>query len=370
MALVPKHIKQLGAYKPGKPIQQVQREYGIERVIKLASNENPLGPSENVLEDVAKMLTDCHRYPDSSGFQLRNLLADKFNLKIENVVLGAGSEGIMSVIMRTFLNPTDEILAARNSFIGFRVLANASGNTVNWVKMKNYRYDLEAMADEINEYTKVIYLANPDNPTGTYFTVDEFDKFMQYVPDRTIVIYDEAYFEYARDVADFPDSMFYRYDNVITLRTFSKVYGLAGFRLGYGFGHENLIGNLLKVKLPFEPSLPSQIAGISALSDDSYLEKSLAMNSEGKSYLLNKLTHAGFKCIPSVTNFITIKLESKTEAKYLSEELLKKGVIVRPLAGFGWPECVRITIGTMEENEIFINTLNELKKENDGVFID
>lgn len=369
MALVPKHIKQLGPYKPGTPIQQVQRELGFDRVIKLASNENPLGPSKKVLEVVSNALIDCHRYPDSSGYQLRTMLAERFKLKIENVVLGAGSEGIMSVIMRTFLIPTDEILAARNSFIGFRVLANASGNPVNWVKMNNYRYDLRAMAEQINEYTKVIYLANPDNPTGTYFTVTEFDKFMEYVPERTIVIFDEAYFEYAKDIEDCPDSMFYRYDNVITLRTFSKVYGLAGIRLGYGFAHENLISNLLKVKLPFEPSYPAQIAGISAIEDEDFLERSLSLNQEGKKYILDELNGLGFSCIPSVTNFITVKLKNKSETQMLCDELLKRGIIVRPLAGFGWPECVRISIGTMEENIIFIESIKEIKKEIDGIYI-
>jgi len=369
MPLVPKYIKDLGAYKPGKSIEEVKREYGIKNVIKLASNENPTGPSENVINDVNKTLYKSHRYPDPSGYELRNLLAKKYDLKIENVVLGAGSEGIMSSIMRTFLNPTDEILAARNSFIGFRVLANASGNTVNWIKMKNYRYDLESMAKEINEYTKVIYLANPDNPTGTYFNVDEFNGFMQYVSKRTIVIFDEAYFEYAQSVKDCPDSMFYRYDNVITLRTFSKVYGLAGFRLGYGFGHENLISNLMKVKLPFEPSFPAQIAGISALKDDEYIIKSISLNNDGRKYLSYELSLLGFKFIPSVTNFITIKFKMELEALHFVEEMLKRGIIIRPLVGFGWPECVRITIGTMDQNIFFIKTLKEIKEEFHGISI-
>lgn len=363
MALVPKHIKQLSPYQAGKPIEEVQREFGLTKIVKLASNENPLGPSAKVIKAVTKSLSETHRYPDAAGFELRQKLAEKFNLKLSNVGLGAGSEGIMSVIMRTFLLPTDEIIAARNSFIGFRVLANSSGIHTNWITMKDYRYDLEAMAECINEYTKVIYLANPDNPTGTYFTVKEFDKFMEKVPSRTIVILDEAYFEFAKDKPDYPDSMYYRYDNVITLRTFSKAYGLAGFRIGYGFGHEDLIGNLLKVKLPFEPSLPAQVAGLTAIDDNEYLENTLQINSDGMAYICKELEELNFKYIESAANFITIILKTPLEAEIMCLELLKRGVIVRHLKGFGWPECVRVSVGTMDENLFFIKNL-KIYKEN------
>jgi len=363
MALVPKHIKLLAPYQAGKPIEEVQREFGLSKIVKLASNENPLGPPLKAISAVAKSLHDTHRYPDASGFELRNKLAEKFNLKLGNVVLGAGSEGIISVIMRTFLLPTDEIVAARNSFIGFRVLANSSGIHTNWVTMKNYRHDLEAMTECINEYTKVIYFANPDNPTGTYFTVDEFDDFMKKVPSRAIVILDEAYFEFAMNKEDYPDSMYYRYDNVITLRTFSKAYGLAGFRIGYGFGHENLIGNILKVKLPFEPSLPAQVAGIAALDDNDYLEKTLKINSEGMAYISKAIDGMGYNYIESATNFITIILNTPLDAEIMCSELLKRGVIIRHLKGFGWPECVRVSIGTMDENKFFIKNLKQYKKD-------
>ncbi|MBC8198213.1 MAG: histidinol-phosphate transaminase [Candidatus Marinimicrobia bacterium] len=360
MALVPKHIKQLSPYQAGKPIEEVRREFGLEKIVKLASNENPLGPSSKVILAVTNSLKNTHRYPDASGFSLRNRLANKFNLKLENVVLGAGSEGIMSVIMRTFLLPTDEIIAARNSFIGFRVLANSSGIHTNWVTMRDYRYDLNAMAKCINEYTKVIYLANPDNPTGTYFTKDEFDQFMKKVPDRVIVILDEAYFEFAMNKKDYPDSMYYRYDNVITLRTFSKAYGLAGFRIGYGFGHEDLIGNILKVKLPFEPSLPAQIAGLTALDDEVYLNYALKINNDGMEYITSSFKKIGYDFIESSTNFVTLILDSPLEAEILCSELLKRGVIVRHLKGFGWAECVRISIGTMDENKYFISILKKI----------
>ncbi len=360
MALVPKHIKELSPYKAGKPISEVQRELGLEHIVKLASNENPLGPPESSIKAAQASLLECHRYPDAAAFELREKLATRFDLKMENVVLGGGSEGVMSTIMRTFLKPGDEIVAARNSFIGFRVLANASGNHTNWIPMKNYRYDLSSMAGTINDYNKIIYLANPDNPTGTYFTVDDFDSFMSRVPERVLVLLDEAYFEYAKKVMDFPDSMHYRYDNVITLRTFSKAYGLAGFRVGYGFGHAELIGNLLKVKLPFEPAIPAQSAAISALDDNKYLEAALSNNKVGMAQITDAFNSLGLQYIPSVANFVTLVFENGDIAKGFTQNMLKNGVILRHLIGFGLPECVRVTIGAEDENKFFIEKLNDI----------
>jgi len=360
MALVPKHIKNLSPYKAGKPISEIQRELGLKHIVKLASNENPLGPPASSIKAAQASLSECHRYPDAAAFELREKLATCFDLKMENVVLGGGSEGVMSTIMRTFLKPGDEILAALNSFIGFRVLANASGNHTNWIPMKNYRYDLSSMVDAINDYTKIIYLANPDNPTGTYFTVDEFDSFMSRVPERVLVLLDEAYFEYAQKVPDFPDSMHYRYDNVITLRTFSKAYGLAGFRVGYGFGHTDLIGNLLKVKLPFEPAIPAQAAAIAALDDQEYLQSTLTLNTNGMNQLTQAFNKLDLKYIPSVTNFVTLVFENGDNAKGFTQNMLKNGVILRHLIGFGLPECVRVTIGSTDENKFFIEKLNKI----------
>ncbi len=360
MSLVPVHIQRLIAYKSGKPIDEVKREFGLNHVVKLASNENPSGPSPAALEAVAASLGRTHRYPDTSGFELRSLLADRFRLKIDNVVLGAGSEGIMSTIMRTFLSGPDEIISAQNSFIGFRVLANASGMKTHWVPMNGNRYDLPAMADLINEDTKIIYLANPDNPTGSFFTIEEFDTFMNHVPQRVLVILDEAYFEFAEAVPDYPDSMHYRYDNVITLRTFSKIYGLAGFRVGYGFAHPELIQNLMKVKLPFEPSVPAQVAAVAALKDSHYLEKSLDLNQTGKDRFVNYLNDRQIQFIPSVTNFVTMVFPDPGFAESVTEALLRRGVIVRHLIGFGWPACIRVTIGTDVEMDYFTYQFDEI----------
>ena len=363
MSLVPVHIENLSPYKPGKPISHVKRDLGLKYVIKLASNENPSGASPLALDAVKNALFDYNRYPDSAAFDLRNRLAIRFNVKVENVILGAGSEGIMSTIMRTFLRKKDEIIAAKNSFIGFRVLANASGFKTNWISMDNYHHNLASMAKAINDQTKIIYLANPDNPTGTYFNVKKFDAFMSKVPDRVLVLLDEAYFEYAKDVLDYPDSMHYRYDNVITLRTFSKAYGLAGFRIGYGFSHEDIINNLMKVKLPFEPSTPAQIAAIAALNDQNYLQSSLKLNKEGIAGMKKLFDEYKLDYIPTVANFLTLVFKNEKSAKLFCKSMLQRGVILRHLSGFGLPECVRVTTGTQEENTIFFDHISRISQE-------
>ena len=360
MPLVPSYIEKLKNYVPGKPIEEVQRDLGLEDIDKLASNENPIGPSPKALIEIEKSLKKLHRYPDASGYNLRNKLAKAFNIKMENVILGAGSEGIMSTIIRTFLMGNDELISASNSFIGFRVLANASGKKVHWVPMKNYRYDLKSMLNELNNQTKIIYIANPDNPMGTYITKEEFDAFYSDIPERVLIILDEAYFEYAQSKEDYPDSMNYRYDNVITLRTFSKAYGLAGLRIGYGFAHDRLINNLMKVKEPFEPSLIAMVAGIAAMGDKDFLHKTLMLNRVGYEFLESNLSKLNITTILSVTNFITTVWESQKKANYITDALLQKGIIVRNLSPFGWANCIRISIGTEEQNNRLISELESI----------
>ena len=360
MPLVPSYIQNLANYVPGKAIKEVQRELGLNHVDKLASNENSLGPSPKAIEAMAKTLSGLHRYPDVSGYELRTKLARRYNINMDNVILGGGSEGIMSTIMRTFLLSDDEIISAANSFIGFRVLANASGRKVHWVPMKNYRYDLEAMAEKVTDYTKIIYIANPDNPMGTYITRKEFEEFYVHIPERVLIILDEAYYEFAQSRNDYPDSMTYRYDNIITLRTFSKAYGLAGLRIGYGFAHDELIRNLMKVKEPFSPSLIAQTAGSAAMDDSAFLEKTLTINETGYTFLQKELTSLGIETVPSVANFITSIWETNAQALDITQSLLKKGIIVRNLKAFGWPNCIRISIGTADENGRFIDALKSI----------
>lgn len=359
MPLVPPYIESLQPYKAGKPISEVQQELGLSKVIKLASNENPLGPSPIAIEEVKKHINDLQFYPNG-GQDLRAVLAEKFNVKIDNVIVGSGSEGIMSNIIRTFLCDEDEVLTTDAAFIGFQVLAKSRGVKYRTVPYNNWRYDLKALATQINEHTKIIYLANPNNPTGTIFTKQEFDEFYKKVPERVLIILDEAYFEYARDNPIYPDSMHYRYDNVITLRTFSKIYGLAGIRIGYGFAHDELIKNLLKVKLPFEPSTLAQAAGIGALRDKEFLHRSLEVNSRGLQFLTKSLQEMELNVIPAEANFVMVVRESEDDAQHIYQELLKQGVIIRPLKAFGLPHCLRITIGTDEENRTFIEALSKI----------
>ncbi|NIA18638.1 MAG: histidinol-phosphate transaminase [Simkaniaceae bacterium] len=360
MPLVPSYIQNLANYKPGKPIEEVYRELGIHNVVKLASNENSLGPPPRALAAMSQAMEHCHRYPDAMGFVLRSALAEKFGIKLDNVVLGAGSQGIMSTILRTFLFADDEIITAANSFIGFRVLVNATGRKIHWVPMKNYKYDLDAMAEKINDYTKIIYIANPDNPMGTYITREDFDAFYAHIPERVLIILDEAYFEFAHSLEDYPDSMTYRYDNVITLRTFSKAYGLAGVRLGYGFARDELITNLMKVKVPFEPSYLAQVAGYAALEDTTYITETLDVNRFGKDFFYNEFGKMNIKFVPTAANFISTCWDSAEKATTITDNLLQEGVIVRHLTAFGWPDCIRISIGLKEENERCITVLKKI----------
>ncbi|MCF8057958.1 MAG: histidinol-phosphate transaminase [Bacteriovoracaceae bacterium] len=365
-SLVPSYIRDLKVYQAGKPIDELTREKGLTRISKLASNENPLGPSPFAIREMTNALWDIHRYPDMHAYALKSQLSELYQLTVENITLGNGSEGIMGYIARAFLGPGSEVLTSENTFIGFYILARSVGAELNCVPLtKDYRYDVMAIANAINEKTKIIYIANPNNPTGTYITKTEFDHLMDHVPDHVLVILDEAYFEYANEYDDYPDSMDYRYDNVITLRTFSKAYGLSGVRVGYGFGHEDLITNLNKVKLPFEPNLIAQKGAVGALKDRPHLERTLKTNAkllkECEKFLIDK----NFSPIKSITNFITIKTGSSEASDFLFANLLNEGVIIRPLKANEMSEFIRISIGTEEEMQHFYEAMEKVLPEYD-----
>lgn len=360
--LIPPHIAALHPYEPGLSTEEIQRRFGLERVVKLASNENPLGTSPLAIDSARKSLQDMARYP-TGGLKLRSRLAELFDVNAGNVITGSGSEGIMANIVRTFLCDDDEVLTTEAAFLGFQVLARGRGVRYRTVPYDNYRYDLQRLADEIRPTTKLIYVANPNNPTGTFFPRHEFLEFHARVPERVLIILDEAYYEFAMLEPAYPDSMQYRFDNVITLRTFSKAYGLAAARIGYGFGHADLISMLLKVKLPFEPSGPSEAAALGALNDRDFLLGTVANNSAGLKFLRRELTELGLDVLPSAGNFLTAVLESADAASGVFEGLLRRGVIVRPLAATGLPHCLRISIGTPEENRILVSALTEVRNE-------
>jgi histidinol-phosphate aminotransferase len=349
MPLVPPYIDALSPYEPGRSVEDVRRAYGIDRVAKLASNENPLGSSPLALEAIQRHMQVLNYYPNG-GLDLRNVLAEEYDVKVENVIAGSGSDSIMSNIIRTFLCDEDEVLTTESAFIGFQVLARSRGVRYKTVPYKQWRYDLAALAEQITVNTKIIYLANPNNPTGTIFTRQEFQDFYAHVPERVLIILDEAYFEYAKDNPKYPDSMHYRYDNVITLRTFSKIYGLAGLRIGYGFAHEVLIRNLLKVKLPFEPSTMAQAAAIGALADKEFLHRSLALNARGLKLLTEEFRKLGLNVVDSDANFVMLVFDSELQANGFVEGMLHRGIVVRPLRAFGLANCVRVSTGTDEQN--------------------
>ena len=360
MPLVPKHIETLEPYQAGKTIEELKKTFKLRRIVKLGSNENPLGASPKAVQAIKDSLASINRYPNPDCHDLRSALAERFDVKIDNVITGHGSEGIMSVILRTFMLDDEEALTSEGTFIGFRVLAHSRGIKLRTVPLKNYRIDLEAIAGAINEKTKIIYLVNPNNPTGTIFTVREFLDFILKVPSHVLIISDEAYFEFAQYDPVYPDSMKYRLDNVITLRTFSKAHGLAGIRIGYGFAHEHLIRNLMKVKLPFEPSIPAHAAGLAAMEDQEFIQNYIKLSRQGLDYFYSAFDRLGIEYLKSHGNFVMLIFDSENVVKKLNEKLLCCGVIVRPLKAFGLPHCIRVTTGLEAENRFFIRMLRKV----------
>jgi len=358
--LVPPHIEALKAYQPGRPPDQLKKELGIERFINMASNENPLGPPQSAIEAMQNSLTEISRYPDLCGTKLRTALSDRYATKIDNVAIGSGSESTMANIVRAFLHGDDEVLTSQGTFIGLYVLVNAQGIKLVTVPLKNYRFDLDAIADAVGPKTKLIYLCNPNNPTGTIFTRLEFENFIRKIPDHVLVILDEAYYEFAAINPDYPDSMRYRLDNVLTLRTFAKAYGMAGIRLGYGLGHEYLIDFVNRIKLPFEPNILAQEAGLAALADDEFLGRTLENNEEGMAYLTYEFDKLGLHRVPSHANFIMLEMGAAEKVAKVHEGLLRHGIAIRPLAAFGLPTCLRITVGLPEENELLVKALHNI----------
>lgn len=362
MALVPPYIASLPVYETGRTPADIERQYGIRGAIKLSSNENPLGPSQLAVEAMVRCTRELNRY-SNGGHELREVLAREYETKVDNVIAGSGSESIIGNIVRTFLLDDDEVLTTEAAFIGFRLLAQSRGVCYRTVPYANWRYDLPALAAAITEKTKIVYLANPNNPTGAIFTRHEFDEFYRHVPERVLIILDEAYFEYAKHNPRYPDSLHYRYDNVITLRTFSKIYGLAGARIGYGFAHEELIRNLLKVKLPFEPSALAQAAGIGALADQEFVYRSLEENARGLRLFVESFREMGLDVVPSEANFVMLAFPDEATASGIVEGLIRHGIIVRPLKSFGLPQCIRISTGAGEENERCVDAMHAVVRE-------
>lgn len=362
MIPAPQHILSLRPYVAGRSVADIEREYGVT-AIKLASNENPLGASPLALEAARATLDGSLAvYPDG-GRELREAIADRFVIRPENVICGAGSESIIAAALRAFLEPESEMITSEGTFIGFQVLARASSVRTHYVPLRNYGYDLNGIAARINERTRIIYISNPNNPTGSAVSTAELEHFMTRVPENVLVILDEAYFEYAADWPDYPDSMHYRWDNVLTCRTFSKAYGLAGLRIGYGMAHSEIITLLHKVKLPFEPATPAAAAGLAALGDTEFLHSTVELNRESLLYFHKEFERLGLQAVPSLANYVMIDFGTGERVENVFDGLIRHGVITRPLEAFGLRHCLRISTGTMEQNQKCVAALEEVMGE-------
>ncbi|NIT61442.1 MAG: histidinol-phosphate transaminase [Aliifodinibius sp.] len=359
--LVPVNIRDLSPYVAGKTITEVEEEYQPPQISKLASNENRLGCSPNVKHEVVKAMQEIQDYPDPISRQLREVLAEQNNVQPDNIMIAAGSESVIANICRTFFLNHEEAITADATFVGFFVQANIRGISISKVPVTDdYRFDLEAMADCIGDRTKMIYIANPNNPTGTYITDSEFERFMRKVPSDVLVVMDEAYYEYAKEVADYPHSLDYDYENVITLRTFSKAYGLAGFRIGYAIASEKIISEMMKTKLTFEPTTPAQAAALAALGDQQFLKKTKDVVEEGKNRLYQFFEKHNVNYVPSISNSVMMIFPDEQEAIDFTQAMLEEGVILRRINAFGLPNCVRITIGRKKEMKHFEHSFEKV----------
>lgn len=360
---IPQHILRLEAYKPGRPIAEVLKEYGLDRAIKLASNENPLGASPKAMNAIAESIHDIASYPNG-GRSLREVLATKHGLRLEEVIAGAGSEGVMETFMRTFLQEGDEVITSEGTFVGFYVIAHTLNVDLKLIPLREHAYDLDAITDAITPRTKLIYIANPNNPTGSYINRADFEAFYARVPKSVIVMHDEAYYDFATAEADdYPSYFTDIRPNLVTLRTFSKSHGLAGIRIGYGSGPAELVLPALKVKLPFEPNSLAQIAGIAALEDTQFLERTIEVNRAGKRVIAQRLLDMEVRFLDTYANFFCLIFDSRETALQITEHMERHGVILRHLGGFGLPECVRFSIGTPEQNELALEALSTVMEE-------
>ena len=351
-----KSVMNIKPYVPGKPIEEVQREHGIKDVIKLASNENPLGPSRLAVKAMEKKIRSVNLYPESGAYYLRRALAKHLKIKENMLVFGNGSNEILTLIAEAFVAPGDEVMFSALSFVVYPIAVDTVGGTSIQIPHKNFSHDIDGFIKRLSPKTKLVYLCNPNNPTGSIITKEELDKFMSAVSPKTIVALDEAYFEYVQD-KNYPDGIKYlsKYPNLIVLRTFSKIYGLAGIRIGYAAADPDIIEIIERVRPPFNANLLAQAAGEAAIGDKEHLKRTVRTNNEGRKYLCAEFKKLGIEFVQPHANFVFVKF--KGNSKVVFEALLKKGVIIRPqFDNFG-----RITVGTMVENIKLIKALKDIK---------
>jgi len=356
--ILPPWSSRIRPYPPGKPVEEVERELG-RTAIKLASNENPLGPSPKAQEALRDYLDQMHYYPDGGGYYLRQKLAEIHGLNMDEIILGAGSTDLIELVGKTFLGGGDEAITSESAFYMYRLAIEDMGAGLVMTPMRDMTFDLAAMAHAITQRTKVVYLGNPNNPTGTMFTAEDLDHFLDAIPSRVLVVLDEAYYEYVQR-PDYSHSVDYvrAGRNLLVLRTFSKVHGLAGIRLGYGLGHRELIECLNRIRSPFNASSMAQVAGRAALDDHEHVARSVEMNRREMKFLTQELTLMGVRYTPSVGNFLLMDTGRDCEEDFM--RLLHEGVIVRPMKLYGFPTSLRVTVGRHEENQQFLEALQRV----------
>lgn len=352
-------VQSLQPYQAGKPAEELERELGIHDIVKLASNENPLGPSPAAVSAVQDVLAGLTRYPDSNGYYLKQALSQRFNLTSNQLTLGNGSNDLLELVARTFLREGVEAIYSEYAFIVYPLVVKACGAKGVCVPARDYGHDLDAMADAVTEHTRVIFIANPNNPTGTCLSSQAFEKFMARLPEHVLVVLDEAYSEYT-DQVDVPDGLALTaaYQNLIVTRTFSKAYGLAALRVGFAVASPVVTDLLNRVRQPFNVSSVAQVAAMAALTDHEYLERTVSMNRQGLLQMQAGLAALGVSYIPSAANFITLDCEKDALPVY--QALLEQGVIVRPLGVYAMPQHLRVTLGTEAENQRFLDALKKV----------
>ncbi len=357
---VPDYILKLKPYLPGKPIEALEREYGIHNAVKLASNENPLGPSPKAVAAMRAVLATVNRYPDDGGHDLVHQLADYLHLSPDTIILGNGSDELLTMLTRAFLQPGDNAIIPQPTFLMYESVVRWNGAESRFVPLKDLSIDLEALLDNVNERTRMVFLCNPNNPTGTIFNKASFDTFLDRLSSRVVVVLDEAYGEFVQS-PDYPRGTDYiDHDRaIVTLRTFSKIYGLAGLRIGYGLMAPNIVRHLHRVRIPFNVNLPAQAAAVAALKDHGFRKKTRQLVQDGLKTIAKALDDMGIEYFPTEANFFLINV--KTSADDVYEALLRQGVIVRSMAAYGYSEYIRVNIGLPEENKRLIDALAECK---------
>jgi len=345
---VPEHILRLTPYQPGKPIEEVERELGLTDVVKLASNENALGPSPAGLAAARAALADVHRYPEGGAVVLAAKLAERLGVRPTQLIFGTGSNEVIDLLLRTFAGAGQRVVMSADAFVVYALISKAIAAVPVQVPAKNHHHDLDAIAAAVTDETKMVFLANPNNPTGTIFRKTQWRRFMSQIPEHVVVVVDQAYYEYVDD-DEYPEVLdeLDRYPGLVVLRTFSKVYGLAGLRLGYGVGSAEIMDALSRVRQPFNTSSPAQAAAIAALDDDEHLRRSRELVVKGRRDFAVALDRMGIPWIPSQANFVLVEVGDGADA---TRRMLELGVIIRPMDAYGFPDHVRITFGTDAEN--------------------